>query len=170
MAGHGEKLTRKQEQAIVALLSHSTMGDAARSVGVSESTLGRWLQRPDFQAVYRQHRRQLLDRSLTGLQKATGEAVDTLVRNLGCGVPAVEVRAAVALLDLSWKGTHLLDESPVNQSVAGSMIVAGGDTRTYVNALRAARGEISEAEILSAPYTPISSELEPGDLPVEVIF
>jgi transposase-like protein len=109
MAGHGEKLTRKQEQAIAALLSTSTVSDAARRVGVSESTLGRWLQRPEFVTLYRQHRRQLLDHSLVGLQKATGDAVETLVRNLTCGTPAVEVRAAVALLDLSWKGTELLD-------------------------------------------------------------
>ncbi len=46
--GHGDKLERKTEAAIVALLAHPTMPEAAKAAGVSETTLWRWLQRDDF--------------------------------------------------------------------------------------------------------------------------
>ena len=39
MSGHGEKLTRKQDAAIGALLSQSTISAAAESVGIGEATL-----------------------------------------------------------------------------------------------------------------------------------
>ena len=39
--GHGDKLERKTEAAIVALLAHPTMPEAAKAAGVSETTLWR---------------------------------------------------------------------------------------------------------------------------------
>lgn len=39
--GHGDKLGRKAEAAIVTLLAHPTMPDAARAAGISETTLWR---------------------------------------------------------------------------------------------------------------------------------
>jgi DNA invertase Pin-like site-specific DNA recombinase len=41
-------LTAKQEAAIVALLSQRTTRAAAKSAGVNEATLWRWLQEPEF--------------------------------------------------------------------------------------------------------------------------
>jgi hypothetical protein len=61
MAGHGEKLSGKQEQAIQALLACPTIKKAAEQVGVNESTLRGWLKRPVFAAAYREVRRQLLE-------------------------------------------------------------------------------------------------------------
>ncbi len=49
MNGHGEKLTRKQDAAIGALLSHPTISAAAQSVGLGEATLRRLL--PNLRAV-----------------------------------------------------------------------------------------------------------------------
>ena len=109
MKGHGEKLSRKEEQAIVALLQQPTLQAAAASVGVSDVTLWRWLQQPDFQARYRAARRQLVEGALANLQQATSEAATTLRRNLTCGVPSVEIRAAVAVLDQAVKAVELLD-------------------------------------------------------------
>ena len=40
MRGQGEKLTRKQEAAIVALLAEQTVASAADKLGVGEATLG----------------------------------------------------------------------------------------------------------------------------------
>jgi hypothetical protein len=44
MTGHGQKLSRKKESAIAALISLPTIGDAAKLVGIGEKTLFRWLQ------------------------------------------------------------------------------------------------------------------------------
>ena len=58
MVGHGEKLSRKQEQAIVALLQQSTIAEAARVAGIGETTLWRWLQNDDFKVEYRSAKRE----------------------------------------------------------------------------------------------------------------
>ena len=107
--GHGEKLSRKQEQAIAALISQPTMGAAAKESGVSEVTLWRWLQDQDFQGAYRHARRQIVEKAVAELQGACSDAVKALTRNLTCGVPAVEVNAAKTILDQATKGIELSD-------------------------------------------------------------
>ena len=108
MKGHGQKFTRKMHHAVIALLQSPTVEGAAGLCGVSESTLSRWIKRSDFQAVYTQARRELVQRSLSSLQTASVEALDALKRNRACGLPAIEVRAASALLDQSLRATELL--------------------------------------------------------------
>ena len=108
MKGHGQKFTRKMHHAVSALLQSPTVEAAAGLCGVSESTLSRWIKRSDFQDVYTQARRELVQRSLSSLQTALVEALDALKRNLVCGLPAIEVRAASALLDQSLRATELL--------------------------------------------------------------
>lgn len=107
--GHGDKLNRKQEQAIAALLSASSIKAAASECGIAEVTLWRWLQIPDFQAAYRAARRQVVERAVSELQGACGEAVGTLKRNLTCENPAVEIRAAQIILEQGIKGVELMD-------------------------------------------------------------
>ena len=51
MTGHGEKLTRKQEQAIACLLAEATLTAAASHCGIGEATLRRWLRDPQFEAA-----------------------------------------------------------------------------------------------------------------------
>jgi transposase len=109
MIGHGEKLTRKHEQAIAALLSEPSIKAAAESCGVGEATLYRWLQLPDFQASYRTARRQVVERAVSELQAACGEAVSTLKRNLACDIPGVEIRAAQIIIEQAVKGVELMD-------------------------------------------------------------
>lgn len=109
MKGHGEKLSRKQEQAIAALLSADTIKAAAASCGISEVSLWRWMQLPEFQAQYRQARRQVVERAVSELQAATGEAVETLRRNLHCENAAVEIRAAQIIIEQAVKGIELID-------------------------------------------------------------
>ena len=103
MQGHGEKQSRKQGQAILALLTCSTVGEAAKQVGVSDVTLWRWLQQEPFREQYRAARQQVLDVALMNLQHAAGEAVETLRRNLNCGTSSVEVRAALGIVDQAIK-------------------------------------------------------------------
>ncbi len=109
MIGHGEKITRKYEQAIAALLSEPSIKAAADACKIGEGTLYRWLQLPDFQTAYRAARRQVVERAVSELQAACGEAVETLKRNLHCENPAVEIRAAQIILEQSIKGVELVD-------------------------------------------------------------
>lgn len=107
--GHGEKKSRKWEDAIVALLAHPTIPEAARGCGISDRTLWRWLQDSDFQSAYRVARRQVVEKAIAELQGACSDAVKALTRNLKCGVPAVEVSAARIILDQATKGIELAD-------------------------------------------------------------
>jgi hypothetical protein len=109
MKGHGEKLYRKQQEAISALLSHSTIEAAAAAINVAPGTMQRWLQLPQFQAEYRAARRQVVEFAIARLQRATRKAVETLVRNLTCGQPSVELRAALAVLEQSIKAIEILE-------------------------------------------------------------
>ncbi len=109
MIGHGEKITRKYEQAIAALLSEPSIKAAADAVKIGEGTLYRWLQLPDFQTAYRAARRSVIERAVSELQAAAGEAVETLKRNLHCENPAVEIRAAQIILEQGIKGVELID-------------------------------------------------------------
>ena len=109
MIGHGEKLSRKQETAIAALLSAPSIKAAAIEAGIGEATLWRWLQLPDFQAAYRLARRQIVERAVSELQAACGESVETLKRNLHCENPAVEICAAQIILEQAVKGIELMD-------------------------------------------------------------
>jgi transposase-like protein len=76
--GHGEKYTRKKEQAITALMTSSTVEDAADHVGVDRSTLYRWLDRDEFQRQYREARRSALNQAIARLQQVSRDAVTTL--------------------------------------------------------------------------------------------
>ena len=109
MKGHGEKLTRKQEEAIMALLSESTLASAAERIRVSDVTLGRWLKRPEFDAAYKDARRQVMEKAVAQLQNSTWAASTTLVRLLGAGSDSVRLRAAMAILDQANKGLEMLD-------------------------------------------------------------
>lgn len=105
--GHGEKLSRRQDASIVALLAHPTIPEAAKAAGVSETTLWRWLQRDDFRKSYREAQDKVFDGALGSLQGASTEAVDCLKRNLKCGTPSAEVQAAKTILEYTVKAREL---------------------------------------------------------------
>ena len=109
MKGHGEKLSRKQQEAISALLTHPTIQAAAAATGVASVTMWRWLKMPQFQAEYRAARWQVVESAITMLQHATGQAVETLTKNLTCEQPSVEVRAALAIIDQTMKTVDFIE-------------------------------------------------------------
>ena len=111
MAGHGEKLARKQEEAIVALLSQRNIEEAARSGGVGARTLIRWMKLPEFQTAYREARRAAFGQSVGRLQQASGAAVSTLLKIMvDPSAPAsTRVRAADSVLDHTAKALELDD-------------------------------------------------------------
>lgn len=107
--GHGEKLSRNAELAILALLANPTIPKAAKAAGISETTLWRWLQEDDFRAKYKEAQNKVFDGALSSLQGAATDAVDCLRRNLNCKTPAVQVQAARAILDFSLKAEQMFD-------------------------------------------------------------
>ena len=112
MSGHGEKLSRKQEQGIRALLLQPTLVDAATAIGVDERTLRRWL-RDDavFQTAYREARRQVVQQAIVQVQQATGEAVETLRKVMQDDeAPAsARVSAARVVLETAVKAVEVED-------------------------------------------------------------
>lgn len=105
MNGHGEKMGRKQEQAIAALLRLPTITAAADSLGIGETTLWRWLQQPAFEEAYRRARQAAVDQAISQLQQASGEAVETLraVQTDPGAPPSSRVTAAKTVLEMALK-------------------------------------------------------------------
>lgn len=109
MTGHGEKQTRKQEDAIVALLSQPTVEAAASECGISPKTLYRWLRDPAFKAQYRTARSAVLESAIATMQQITSEAVDTLKRNLNAEQATAQISAAKLIIDNAFRGQELID-------------------------------------------------------------
>ncbi len=128
--GHGQKLSRKQEDAIAALLTHGTVRDAAKACKVGEATVFRWLQIPSFHEHYTSARREVLQAALTMLQSVARAAVATLARNLKCGVPSTEVAAARAILDTAIRA-HELEDMTLRIEQLEQMIQGKGQTKRW---------------------------------------
>jgi len=103
------KINRKSEAVIAALLTEPSHAAAASKAGIGEATLQRWLRDPEFMSAYRAARRSVIESAVGRLQQASEKAVATLERNLACGQPGVEIRAAVAILDNAIRGIDQLD-------------------------------------------------------------
>jgi len=111
MTGHGAKFTRKRDEAIVALLNHRNVEEAARSIGLAPKTLHRWMQVPEFEAAYRKARRGAFRQAVARLQQASSAAVTTLLKLAvdQHSPPAVKARAAYYILTLSTRAMETED-------------------------------------------------------------
>jgi hypothetical protein len=111
MAGKGSNLNRKQENAILALLSHRSIEDAAKTAGVGTRTLMRWLKDPAFEKACLAARRAAFRQSMARLQQMSGAAVSTLGKVLvdQSSPPSTRVRAAECILNQGAKAIELED-------------------------------------------------------------
>ena len=111
MAGRSEKLGRKKEEAILALLSQRNIEDAARAVGINPRSLYRWMKEPNFDAAYRAARRSAFSQSTARLQQMCAAAVSTLGKIMvDANAPAASrVRAADSVLDHAAKAIEIED-------------------------------------------------------------
>lgn len=115
MKGNGNQtadlLTAKQARAVLAMLEHPTLKDAAAAVGVGETTLWRWSQNSEFKTAYMDARREAVRQSIAHLQNATGEAVTCLrdVMKSAKASDAAKVSAARAVLEMAMKSVELED-------------------------------------------------------------
>ena len=103
--------SRRQDRFILALLEHPTLEKAAVAVGVSDVTLWRNLQRPEFAEAYRKARREAFSQSVARLQHASNAAVGTLLRVMtDREAPAASrVRAADVVLQTALRGMEMED-------------------------------------------------------------
>ena len=111
MAHSKPNLRRKQEDAIVALLSNRNIEEAARACNIPARTLYRWLKEPAFAAAYREARRQAYGQSIARLQQGSTAAATTLLKlMLDAATPAsTRVRAAESILTHSAKAIEIED-------------------------------------------------------------
>jgi hypothetical protein len=107
----GDLLGPAQHRAVIALLEYPTVKEAAEAAGVHKATVYRWLQEPDFQAVYREARRESLRLATARLQQISSEAVEALREIVGdrSQQGASRVGAARCILDYAVKMTELED-------------------------------------------------------------
>ena len=107
------KLSSKQENAIIALLTESTIKQVAETVGVGESTVYRWLQEDEFNQAFREARKRAFSKSLSALQQAYSCAVGTLkiiMENVDAS-PNSRVTAAKTVIEMAFKAYELEDLS-----------------------------------------------------------
>jgi hypothetical protein len=97
------------EQAITALLSHRSVDEAARAVGISPNTLLRWMKEPEFEAALQEARRMAFSQAIGRLQDAGGAAVTTVLKiMLDPKTPAgTRLRAAEVVLEQGTKATDM---------------------------------------------------------------
>lgn len=111
MVGHGAKFDRKKEAAIVGLLTHRNIEDAAGAAGVGTTTLMRWLKLPEFQRAYREAKKEAFAQSIARLHYLSSAAVSTLGKIMldSKTPPATRVRAADSILDHTIKAIETED-------------------------------------------------------------
>src|SRR5436190_553631 len=111
MAGSSSRLTRKQEDAIVALCSNRSVEDAARACNTPARTLFRWLKEPDFDSAYRAARRSAYGQSIARLQQASAAAASTLLKIMidPSSPPSCRLRAADSVLSHAAKAIKIED-------------------------------------------------------------
>ncbi len=111
MAASSPKLSRKQEEAIVALLTHRSVEEAARAMGIGVRTLHRWMKESEFNAAYRTAKRAAYDQSIARLHYLSSAAVSTLGKVMldAATPPATKVRASDSILNHTSKAIEIED-------------------------------------------------------------
>jgi hypothetical protein len=101
MADLSHKLTRKQEEAIVALLSTRSVEEAARACKSPTRTLFRWLKEPAFDAAFRAAKKAAFGQGIARLHHLPSAAVSTLGKVMldPATPPSTKVRAADSILN-----------------------------------------------------------------------
>ena len=105
------RLSRRAEQAIVALLEHGTHEKAAAARGISPVTLWRLQRKPEFRRALLEARRVAFAQAIGRLQHGSSAAATTLLRVMvdGSAPAASRVRAAQYVLESAARGIGLED-------------------------------------------------------------
>jgi transposase-like protein len=168
MLGHGGKFSQRMEQAIAALLSHRSVEEAARAVGIGTNTLLRWMKKPEFKAACREARRMVLSHTIGRMQDAAGAAATTVLKiMLDSNAPAAtRLRASEIVLDRAAKAGEIED---IEDRVAKLELAAGLARRSRK---RSADLTWLSAKPLPFPVTPpaqIAAPLDNADTDKDVV-
>jgi hypothetical protein len=145
LAGHGQRLTSKQEALIAALLTEPSYAAAAAKAGVGERTLYRWLNMADFRSAFRRARREVVEAAVGRSQAASGVGVETLVDVARNGRrDSDRVRAAIALQEQAWRGLIAADALHGEPETLTTKPMASGDV---MNLLAARLQQLDAAEV-----------------------
>jgi len=111
MSANVSKLTPKQEQAVLALVTNQGVDNAARAVGVAPRTLYRWMNEPVFDKAYRKARRDAFGQGTARLQQASGAAVSSILKIMvdPHAAASTKLRAADLVLSHGAKAIELED-------------------------------------------------------------
>jgi hypothetical protein len=114
----GSRISYKIEQTIEALRAHKNLDEAAKSLGISVSTLKRWKKRPEFQAAFLEYRRESLNGANARIQENAGAlaGIGLKLASDPATPASVRVRAVLGFLELANKS--LLDEDLANRVAA----------------------------------------------------
>jgi hypothetical protein len=101
------QLTSKQRLLIAALVSGSSILDAAKAVGISEKTAHAWRKQPAFLAAYQEARKQadheIWQNAMQHLKNSVPKALEVLARHAGAEdvevTASTQLRAAVVLIE-----------------------------------------------------------------------
>ena len=111
MRGSGTKIGRRHERAITALLTSSTVTEAAAKCAIGESTLWRWFRDAAFSSEYRRARTQMLESTINTLRNESAGAVSVLtaIARDEKASAAARVSAARSILELSLRSAEIQD-------------------------------------------------------------
>ncbi len=103
------KFPPKAEKVLTALLHHGAVRAAAKEAGVSEATVFRYLQDPEFQRRYRAARADVVDAAIALMQRLCANAVSTLgsVMHDTKAPSSARVAAARTILEQSMSAVEL---------------------------------------------------------------
>ena len=123
-----DSLSPEQERGIVALLAEPTIQKAALAVGVSDTTMHRWLELPAFGRAYRNARREGFRHAIALTQKYAAHAVQTLMKVMSDPTAghSAKVSAAGLLLKFSRESIELDDLAARVEALEQSSAPAGG--------------------------------------------
>ena len=96
MACSANKLTPKQESAILALLSSRSVEEASKIADIALRTLYRWLADPEFNKAYRRAKRAAFGQAISRLQQGSAAAATVMLKLMVDGTvpPSTRLRAA----------------------------------------------------------------------------
>ena len=111
MSGHGEKLSRKMNDFILALMTAGTLDEAAAAVGISSATARRWYRLDVVRTELKRLQGEVVGHSLSRLKLSASEALEVLrsVANDKVSPPSARVAAARAILDNTFRSIETTD-------------------------------------------------------------
>jgi hypothetical protein len=145
MSQFEEKLTRKQEAAILALLSSRSVEEAARVAGVNPRSLYRWQKEPAFNAAYRKVKRAAFSQSIARMHQMASAAVTTLGKIMvdPNTPPATKVRAADSILSHTAKAIEIEDAEAHMSELARATELPNVESAQTPPQMRRARSALS---------------------------